>query len=102
MKLPAAVVLVAALSLPGQSTNARVIDVSKADCTQFMGLAATDREQIVLWLAGFFAGAAQRPAIDTDQLRVGLKELEALCAKTPGAPLIGQETRPLLFKPAAP
>ena len=85
-----------------QMAEARVIDLSKASCAQFTGLATIEKEQIVLWLAGFYAGAAQRASLDTEHLGAASKALDELCAKTPALPLIGQETRPLLLKPAAP
>jgi hypothetical protein len=96
--------LMIALCLGGQTgaAQARVIDLSKASCAQFTSLAPADKEQIVLWLAGFYAGAAQRASLDTSLLSAARKAMDELCAKTPAAPLIGQETRPLLLGPASP
>lgn len=97
-----AALLACVLTSPPQKAEARVIDLSKASCVQFTSLAAAEKEQIVLWLAGFYAGAAQRASLDTEHLGAASKALDELCAKTPALPLIGQETRPLLLRPAAP
>lgn len=76
----------------------RMIDLSVATCAQFAALPRADKEQIVLWLAGFYAGAAQRPRIDIALLSGAARALDELCARAPAAPLIGQETRPLLLR----
>lgn len=83
---------------PSVSAPGRILDLSSATCAQFMALSRVDRDQIVLWLAGFYAGGAQRPRIDVGLLASASRAMDELCARTPAAPLIGQETRPLLFR----
>jgi HdeA/HdeB family len=85
-------------SPPVTSAPSRSIDLTSATCAQFMALARADKDQIVLWLSGFYAGGAQRPRIDVDLLADASRAMDELCAKTPAAPLLGQETRPLLFR----
>jgi HdeA/HdeB family len=91
-----------ALALCAFAAEARMIDLSKSTCAQFKALAPADKEQVVLWLGGYFAGAAQQPTLDTTRLSAASKAMDEMCAKTPAAPLIGQETRPLFLGPAAP
>ncbi len=80
------------------TAQGRAIDLSTATCQQFASLSRAEKDQIVLWLAGFYAGAAQRPRIDVGLVASGSKGLDELCAKAPATPLIGQETRPLLLR----
>ncbi|MGL4728102.1 MAG: HdeA/HdeB family chaperone [Bosea sp. (in: a-proteobacteria)] len=85
-------------SAPATSAPGRMLDLSNATCAQFMALSRADKDQIVLWLSGFYAGGAQRPRIDVGLLAGASRAMDDLCAKTPTTPLLGQETRPLLFR----
>lgn len=102
MKTHAILALATAAILATGPAPARTIDLARATCAEYAALQDLEKEQILLWLAGYYAGAAQRPSIDTDQLAASTKALAELCAKTPAAPLIGQEVRPLLLAPPAP
>jgi hypothetical protein len=75
-----------------------MLDLGNATCAQFMGLSRMDKDQIVLWLAGYYAGAAQRPRIDVSLMAGASAALDELCLKAPATSLIGQETRPLLLR----
>jgi hypothetical protein len=76
----------------------RMLDLASATCAQFMGLSRMEKDQIVLWLAGYYAGSAQRPRIDVSLLAGASGSLDELCVKAPATTLIGQETRPLLLR----
>jgi hypothetical protein len=82
--------------------QSRSIDMSKAGCTQFMALAKADKEQVLLWLAGFYAGAAQRPMLEIGMISSAAASLDELCAKAPATTLLGEATRNLLMRQAAP
>lgn len=69
--------------------------MSRAKCSDYNGLSSMDQLQISLWLAGYYAGSAQRPTLDPAGLPDVTKTLIELCTKTPDVPLIGAETRPL-------
>jgi hypothetical protein len=83
---------------PAPAPQGRMLDLSSATCAQFMGLSRMEKDQIVLWLAGFYAGSAQRPRIDVSLLAGASGALDELCVKAPATTLIGQETRPLLLR----
>lgn len=83
------------------SAQAQQLNLQAATCSDFSGMNETDRSQLSLWLAGYFAGGAQRPEIDLTRIAAAPAELSALCAKTPQAPLISAESR-AVFLPAAP
>ena len=82
--------------------QARVIDLARSTCAQFISLAPVEKEQIVLWLAGYYAGSAQRPMMDISLLSNASRSLNEICLRTPALPLIGPETRPLLLGPTSP
>jgi hypothetical protein len=75
-----------------------MLDLGNATCAQFLSLSRMEKDQIVLWLAGYYAGSAQRPRIDVSLLAGASNALDELCAKAPATSLIGQETRPLLLR----
>ncbi len=96
-------ILILAMATAGLSTPARAqqLNLLAATCADFSGMSETDRSQLSLWLAGYFAGGAQRPEIDLARIAAAPTELAALCTKTPQAPLISAESR-AVFMPATP
>ena len=99
-RLTAFALLAMAACWPGASAYAEPVDLTGASCTDFMGMEEADRNQISLWLAGYYAGVAQRPMLDVTKVLAAPAGLAALCTKTPQAPLIGAETRAVFFPPA--
>lgn len=75
------------------------MDLARASCADFLTLQASDQAQLALWLAGYFAGSAQRPVIDPTRTAAAPAALLEMCTKTPQIPLIGAETRPLFVLP---
>ncbi len=84
------------------AAQSRSIDMAKAGCTQFMALAKADKEQVMLWLAGFYAGAAQRPVLEIGMIGSAVGALDELCTKTPATTLLGDATRSMLLRQATP
>jgi len=80
--------------------HAEPLDLTGASCSDFMTMNEEDRNQISLWLAGYYAGVAQRPVLDIDKVLAAPAGLFAVCTKTPQAPLVGPETRAVFFPPA--
>jgi hypothetical protein len=75
------------------------VSTSPATCADFSAMTGNDQSQLVLWLAGYYAGGAQRPLLDVEKVTAAPAELLALCGKTPQLPLVGAETR-AVFLPA--
>ena len=71
-------------------------DVSRLTCAQFVQLRQPDREQLLVWLAGFYAGSAQRPVINGRLLTESAGAIDALCRAAPATPLIGDQMRALV------
>lgn len=77
------------------------VDLSAATCADFGQMSPTDREMLSLWLAGYFAGAAQQPQLDAERLAAVPAELAALCEKSPALRLVGAEARAVFAGKAA-
>ncbi|PZU90819.1 MAG: hypothetical protein DI527_13445 [Chelatococcus sp.] len=92
---PAALAMfaLAALAAPTAPARAEPIDLTRASCADFTAMSETDRAQLSLWLAGYYAGSAQRPLVDADRIASAPAALAELCAKSPQLPLVGAETR---------
>ncbi|MBX9908606.1 MAG: HdeA family protein [Beijerinckiaceae bacterium] len=84
------------------NVRAEPIDLMRATCADFVAMNGNDRSQISLWLAGYFAGGAQRPMLDIEKIAAAPEALAELCAKAPQAPLIGAETRAVFIPTPAP
>lgn len=88
-------------SIPANS-QAGASDLTNATCAAFQTLQPKDKEQLTVWLAGFFAGQAARPRINPALMASLPEAMGALCTKTPEAMLIGAEMRALFLPPQAP
>ena len=99
-RLPLLAVLAAMLCWQTAGARAEAVDLTGASCTDFMGMGETDRAQIAIWMAGYYAGLSQRPQLDVSKVLAAPAGIAALCEKTPQAPLIGPETRAVFFPPA--
>jgi hypothetical protein len=94
------------LSLPSSGTvQAQMADLTRATCAQLMDLPRNDRAQLIVWLHGYYAGAAQRAVLDRTKLEDSLAAVQELCDRNRATPLIGSETRSVFLgetPPAAP
>ncbi len=100
-RLPPRSMIAAALAmlLSVASARAESVDLTRATCADFGGMTAHDQAQLSLWLAGYFAGGAQRPLLDPERIAAAPAELQALCAKSPQLALLSSEARSV-FAPA--
>jgi len=95
-KPAAAVALV--LGLAGSvSAYGQVADLTRASCAQLLDLSPNDRGQLIVWLHGYYAGAAQRALIDRGKLEAARAAIEEVCARNRALALIGSEVRSLLL-----
>lgn len=93
----------AAATLPGGGPAlGQSVDLGRATCADFSAMTSNDQAQISLWLAGYFAGGAQKPLLDIDKIAAAPAELQQICAKAPQLSLVGAETRALFVPPPAP
>lgn len=97
----AATALVVLVAVWAGGARAEPIDLMRASCADFASMNSNDQGQIALWLAGYYAGAAQRALLDIEKIAAAPAELLAICMKAPQTPLVGAETRGV-FIPATP
>lgn len=98
----AAALVFAAMGTP--AVQAQTADLTRATCAQLMDLPRNDRGQLIVWLHGYYAGAAQRPMLDRTRLEDAFGAVQQLCERNRAMPLIGSEARSLFLgeAPAAP
>lgn len=89
---------IALLSLIGAPfAQAQTADLTRATCAQLMELPRNERGQLIVWLHGYYAGAAQRAMLDRGRLETAVETVQQLCERSPEAPLIGSEARSLFL-----
>ena len=84
--------LVASAAAYGQ-----VADLMRASCAQLLELPRNDRGQLIVWLHGYYAGAAQRPVIDRTKLDHALAAIQQACDRNRAMALIGMEARAIFL-----
>jgi hypothetical protein len=99
--LASPILLLAALG-PAASLRAEALDLTRASCSDFTAMNENDRNQLSLWLAGYFAGSAMRPLLDLEKITAAPAALAELCAKSPQFALVGAETRAVFIPAPAP
>ena len=86
----------------GSAVHAQVADLTRASCAHLMDLPANDRGQLIVWLHGYYAGAAQRAMLDRTRLENAVAAIQQLCERNRNLPLIGSEARSLFLGEAPP
>jgi hypothetical protein len=72
-------------------------DLARATCAGLNDLRRPERADILLWLHGYYAGAAQRSVLDRKEVAAALNAVEAACEREPTMALIGSEARSLFL-----
>lgn len=91
-----ALALIATLGFSGIA-HAEPADLSRMTCAQFDDLRPGDKAQFGLWLAGYYAGSAQKPQIDRTAFDGAMRVLGETCAKQKNALMIGAEVRAIFL-----
>jgi len=103
MKRHAVTALALLAALPASPTvQGQTADLTRATCAQLMDLPRNDRGQLIVWLHGYYAGAAQRATLDRGKLEDALAGIQQLCEANRAMPLIGIEARALFLAEAPP
>lgn len=80
-------------ALPAAAQGTQGTQVGQMTCAQFGTLRGTDRDLFLSWLYGYYAGAAQKPAIDSGLFQQASQSMSAICEKAPNTPMIGDQMR---------
>lgn len=94
---PLVAALAAALLPASVHAQGQVADLSRATCAQLMELRGAERSQLLIWLHGYYAGAAQRPVIDRNRFDQTGESLLRSCQGQPDTPLIGAAAREIFL-----
>lgn len=89
------------MAMAGSSVQAQTADMTRATCGQLLDLPRNDRGQLMVWLHGYYAGAAQRATLDRTKLEDAAAAIQGLCERNRALPLIGSEARALFLGEAA-
>ena len=84
------------------AVQAQTADLTRATCAQLMDLPRNDRGQLIVWLHGYYAGAAQQPLLDRSRLEDAFAAIQQLCERNRAMLLIGSEVRSLFLGEAPP
>ncbi len=84
------------------AAEAQTADLTRATCADWLDLSRNDRAQLIVWLHGYYAGAAQRAMLDRTKLEDALAAIQQLCERNRAMPLIGSEARSLFLGEAPP
>jgi hypothetical protein len=81
----------------GGVAQAQVADLTRASCAELLELPRNDQGQLIVWLHGYYAGAAQRPVIDRAKLDAAVAAIRHACEQNHAMPLIGIEARAIFL-----
>jgi HdeA/HdeB family len=75
------------------SVAAAQAELSRLTCAQLADLPRAEGERLILWLHGYYAGAAQKPSLDGGQFETAMQGIREACGRDRALPLIGAEAR---------
>ena len=81
MKL-AGVVFAVAAALAGPA-NAQVIDLSKIECKEFIGLPKETISYLTMWLDGYLTDEEDSHVVDLEKMKTTAEKLVLYCAQNP-------------------
>lgn len=87
-------------SVPAVSAPSTGIDIARMTCANYNDLRGADREVFLVWLYGYYAGAAQRTLIDKAFFGRAMQAVGDLCEKQRNTPIVGDVMRGL-FAPGS-
>jgi hypothetical protein len=76
---------------------AQVADFGRGTCAAFAEARGEDRNQLLLWLHGYYSGAASRPLLDKSSFDKAMSNFNEFCSKNPDKPLIGIDIRAIML-----
>ena len=82
--------------LPGDA-EAQGSDVARLTCGQLLDARAGEPERLLLWLHGYYAGAAQRAVLEPRQAEEAVAAMRQACEGDRALPLIGARARAIFL-----
>jgi hypothetical protein len=85
--------------LPGDA-QAQGTDVARLTCGQLLDARGPESERLLVWLHGYYAGAAQRSILDGRQAEEAVAAMRKACEGNRALPLIGPQARTIFLSTA--
>jgi hypothetical protein len=76
-----ALLIASGLSFITSEAHAQGADIARMSCGNFEQMRPMDREQLGLWLYGYYAGSAQKTVVDRTAFNDAFRALNEACAK---------------------
>jgi hypothetical protein len=96
-----AALALACFALQPPAARAQGADVARLTCGQLLELRSDEPERFLVWLHGYYAGAAQRATLEPRQIEEAVAAMRQACEGDHAIPLIGPQAR-AIFLSAAP
>lgn len=77
-------------------------ELARLTCGQLADLPRAEGERLIVWLHGYYAGAAQKPSLDGGQFETAMQAVRETCTRNRALPLIGAEARGIFLGTAPP
>ena len=77
-------------------------ELARLSCGRLLDLPQPESERLIVWLHGYYAGAAQRQALDGGQFETAMQAIREACGRDRALPLIGAEARGIFLGIAPP
>lgn len=97
----AALLIAAPAVLAPDRAGAEPADLSTARCADLVRASAPEQREVILWLSGYYAGAAGRPIVDRQWIEAATVAVPQVCAQRREMALIGLEMRALIVGEAS-
>jgi HdeA/HdeB family len=81
---------------------AQPVELARLTCGRLLDLPQPEGERLIVWLHGYYAGAAQKPALDGGQFETATQAIREACGRDRALALIGAEARAIFLGVAPP
>jgi HdeA/HdeB family len=99
MRIAGAALAAACLVLLPDGARSQAADLTRLTCGQLLDLRGVEPERLLVWLHGYYAGAAQRATLDARQIEEAVAAMWKACEGNRELALIGAEARAIFLSP---
>ena len=97
MRIAGAALAAACLVLLPAGARSQTADLTRLTCGQLLDLRGAEPERLLVWLHGYYAGAAQRAILDPRQIEEAVAAMRKACEGSRDLALIGTEARAIFL-----
>ena len=103
MRIAGAALAAACLVLLPAGARSQTADLTRLTCGRLLDLRGAEPERLLVWLHGYYAGAAQRATLDPRQIEEAVAAMRKACEGNRELALLGAEARAIFLSqnPAA-